>query len=178
MGMRMSKERFTIPPRRFRGETAVVASRLPVELVSLLDELSRKSGRSRNEVIQMCLEYAIDNMEDEEGDAGLGGSGQAELDMVRVTVEQVKAKLVLLPGDSSREKAALDALLDDLKYSMMGKAKKDTGVIDARLRALANRMAAEVDNLVDIHSSEINGLAEIRIEMQALIQERNIQRKS
>ncbi len=173
----MSKERFTIPPRRFRGETAVVASRLPVELISLLDDLSRKTGRSRNEVIQLCLEYAIDNMEDDSDEAGPDG-GQAELDMVRIIVEQVKAKLALLPGDSSREKAALDALLDDLKFSALGKSKKDTRDIDARLLSLANRMAAEADNLVDIHSSEVNGLAEIRIEMQALIQERNIQRKS
>ena len=174
----MGKERFSIPPRRFRGETAVVASRLPVELISLLDDLSRKTGRSRNEVIQLCLEYAIDNMEDDSDEAGVDSDGQTALDMVRVIVEQVKAKLALLPGDSSQEKAALDALLDDLKYSAMGKSKKDTGVIDARLLALANRMAAEVDNLVDIHSCEINGLAEIRIEMQALIQERNIQRRS
>ena len=172
----MSKERFSIPPRRFRGETAVVASRLPVELISLLDDLSHKTGRSRNEVIQLCLEYAIDNMEDEDSEAEPDG-GQAELDMVRIIVEQVKAKLALLPGDSSREKAALDALLDDLKFSALGKSKKDTRDIDARLLSLASRMAAEVDNLVDIHSSEVNGLAEIRIEMQALIQERNIQRK-
>ncbi len=172
----MSKERFSIPPRRFRGETAVVASRLPVELISLLDDLSHKTGRSRNEVIQLCLEYAIDNMEDDNDEAGPDG-GQAELDMVRIIVEQVKAKLALLPGDSSREKAALDALLDDLKFSALGKSKKDTRDIDAHLLSLASRMAAEVDNLVDIHSSEVNGLAEIRIEMQALIQERNIQRK-
>ena len=172
----MSKERFSIPPRRFRGETAVVASRLPVELISLLDDLSHKTGRSRNEVIQLCLEYAIDNMEDDNDEAGPDG-GQAELDMVRIIVEQVKAKLALLPGDSSREKAALDALLDDLKFSALGKSKKDTRDIDARLLSLASRMTAEVDNLVDIHSSEVNGLAEIRIEMQALIQERNIQRK-
>ena len=173
----MSKERFSIPPRRFRGETAVVASRLPVELISLLDDLSHKTGRSRNEVIQLCLEYAIDNMEDDSDEAGADSDGQTALDMVRIIVEQVKAKLALLPGDSSREKAALDGLLDDLKFSAMGKSRKDTSEVDARLLSLANRMAAEVDNLVDIHSSEVNGLAEIRIEMQALIQERNIQRK-
>ena len=100
----MGKERFTIPPRRFRGETAVVASRLPVELIALLDDLSRKTGRSRNEVIQLCLEYAIDNMEDDGGETGVDNDGQTALDMVRIIVEQVKAKLALLPGDSSRER--------------------------------------------------------------------------
>lgn len=174
----MSKERFTIPPRRFRGETAVVASRLPVELISLLDDLSHKTGRSRNEVIQLCLEYAIDNMEDEDSQSEQEDGERAELDTVRIIVEQVKAKLDLIPGDSAQEKAALDALLDDLKFSALGKSKKDTSEVDARLLSLAGRMAAEVDNLVDIHSGEVNGLAEIRIEMQALIQERNIQRKS
>lgn len=173
----MGKERFSIPPRRFRGETAVVASRLPVELISLLDGLSRKTGRSRNEVIQLCLEYAIDNMEDDD-EAGLDSDAQTQLDMVRRTVEQVKAGLARIPGDSSQEKAALDNLLDDLKYSAMGKSKKDTRSIDDRLVILAQRMAAEMDNLVDIHSSDINGLAEIRMEMQALIQDRNSQRKA
>lgn len=174
----MSKERFSIPPRRFRGETAVVASRLPVELISLLDDLSHKTGRSRNEVIQLCLEYAIDNMEDEDSQPEQESGGQTVLDTVHIIVEQVKAKLDLIPGDSAQEKAALDALLDDLKFSALGKSKKDTSEVDARLLSLASRMAAEMDNLVDIHSGEVNGLAEIRIEMQALIQERNIQRKS
>ena len=175
----MGKERFSIPPRRFRGETAVVTSRLPVELISLLDNLSRQTGRSRNEVIQLCLEYAIDNMDDR----GSGESSQwkntlTELDGVRCLVEQVKAKLALLPGEKSVGLATLDALLDDLKFSMLGTSKTVTPEIDDRLSCLADRMASEMDNLIDIHSCDIGRIEEICAEMRTLIQERNGLRKS
>ena len=175
----MSKELFTIPPRRFRGETAVVASRLPVELISLLDDLSHRTGRSRNEIIQLCLEFAIDNMDDQDGDENTQRDyGQKELIGLRILIEQVKAKLLLLPGENNNEMVSLDALLDDLKFSVMGKSRKDTSEIDDQLLRLASRMAAEVDNLVDIHSSDTSGVSEIRAEMQLLIQERNLLKRT
>lgn len=170
----MSKERFTIPPRRFRGETAVVASRLPVELIAMLDGLSQKTGRSRNEVIQLCLEYALDNLDggDEDGDTG---AERDKIDTVRILLERVKTRLLLLPGEGRHgEQTALEGLLDSLHFSAICRTKKKTAELDDRLLYLANRMAAETDNLVDIHSGDVNGIDEIRLEMQALIQERNI----
>lgn len=175
----MGKERFSIPPRRFRGETAVVTTRLPVELISFLDDLSHQTGRSRNEVIQLCLEYAIDNMDDRSNDESSPGKNTViELDSVRILVEQVKTKLSLLPGEKSVGLANLDALLDDLRFSMLGTSKKETPEIDYRLRHLAERMAAEMNNLVDIHSGDTGSIEKICTEMQSLIQERNVLRKS
>ena len=41
----------------------VVSSRLTNELVEELDKISEQTGRTRNEIIQMCLEFAVDNLE-------------------------------------------------------------------------------------------------------------------
>ena len=46
----------------------VVSSRLTNELVEELDKIAEKTGRTRNEIIQMCLEFAIENLEIKEDD--------------------------------------------------------------------------------------------------------------
>lgn len=45
----------------------VVSSRLTNELVEELDKIAEQTGRTRNEIIQMCLEFAVDNLEIKEG---------------------------------------------------------------------------------------------------------------
>ena len=44
----------------------VVSSRLTNELVEELDKIAEKTGRTRNEIIQLCLEFAVDNLEIQE----------------------------------------------------------------------------------------------------------------
>lgn len=46
----------------------VVSSRLTNELVEELDKIAEQTGRTRNEIIQMCLEFAVENLEIKEGD--------------------------------------------------------------------------------------------------------------
>lgn len=46
----------------------VVSSRLTNELVEELDKIAERTGRTRNEIIQMCLEFAVDNLEVKEDD--------------------------------------------------------------------------------------------------------------
>ncbi len=41
----------------------VVSSRLTVELVKRIDEIAQKTSRTRNDIIQTCLEFAVDNIE-------------------------------------------------------------------------------------------------------------------
>lgn len=52
-----------IPPRKFKGETSVISSRLPNDMIKTIDEIAEYTGRNRNEVIMMCLEYAIINID-------------------------------------------------------------------------------------------------------------------
>lgn len=59
----MSKERLIISSKKYRGDSSVVSIRLPDELIKRLDEIAVETGRTRNEVIQKCLAFSVDNLE-------------------------------------------------------------------------------------------------------------------
>ena len=59
----MSKEKLIISSKKYRGESTVVSIRLPEDLVKSLDKIAVETGRTRNEVIQKCLSFAVDNLE-------------------------------------------------------------------------------------------------------------------
>lgn len=59
----MGHEKFVIPPKKFTGETSVVSARLPNNMINALDCIAKKTGRNRNEIVMMCLEYAITHLE-------------------------------------------------------------------------------------------------------------------
>lgn len=56
-------KRLIIPTKKYRGNSSVVSVRLPENLVSSLDEIAEKSGRTRNEIVQLCLEFAVENID-------------------------------------------------------------------------------------------------------------------
>lgn len=62
----MNNKKLIIPPKRFSGETSVVSARLPNDMIEALDRVAANTGRNRNEIISMCLEFAIDNLETKE----------------------------------------------------------------------------------------------------------------
>ena len=57
------EKKLEIKSKKYRGETTVISSRVPVDLVEKLDEIAKDSGRTRNEIIQLCLEFAAENIE-------------------------------------------------------------------------------------------------------------------
>lgn len=59
----MAGKKLFIPSKRYKGDTSVVSARLPNELIKDLDRISENTGRNRNEIIMLCLEFAIDNLE-------------------------------------------------------------------------------------------------------------------
>lgn len=59
----MPKEKLVISSKKYRGETSVISIRLPDELVKSLDAVAEETGRTRNEVIQKSLVFALDNLE-------------------------------------------------------------------------------------------------------------------
>lgn len=63
----MAKEKLIIQAKKYRGPTAVVSARLPADLISSIDRVSSETGYNRNEIIEKCLEFAIENMETEKG---------------------------------------------------------------------------------------------------------------
>lgn len=59
----MLNEKLVISSKKYRGDSTVISIRLPDELVKALDKIAEETGRTRNEVIQKCLAFAVDNLE-------------------------------------------------------------------------------------------------------------------
>ena len=55
------KDKFVIKPKTARSVTMTI--RIDNEINKKLDELALKSSRSRNELINMSLRYAFENLE-------------------------------------------------------------------------------------------------------------------
>lgn len=45
------------------GKTAVVSVRLSEDMIKRLDAITMETGHSRNELIQLCVEFGLDNLE-------------------------------------------------------------------------------------------------------------------
>ena len=59
----MEHKKLVLPSKKSRGDSMVVSTRLPNALVSNLDKIAEQTGRTRNEIMQMCLEFAVENLE-------------------------------------------------------------------------------------------------------------------
>lgn len=59
----MSNQKLVISSKKYRGDSSVISIRLPDDLVKKLDTIADETGRTRNEVIQKCLGFAVDNLE-------------------------------------------------------------------------------------------------------------------
>lgn len=59
----MMDKKLTIPPKKYHGDTSVVSARLPIDMIKDIDRVAEQTGRNRNEIIMMCLEFALDNLE-------------------------------------------------------------------------------------------------------------------
>lgn len=59
----MSDNKFYLYPKKYQGSSSVVSIRLPDELIKTLDSIAETTGRTRNEIIQKSLTFAIENLE-------------------------------------------------------------------------------------------------------------------
>ncbi len=59
----MADRKLIIRPHKYAGETAVISLRLPKEMLSVIDQVATDTGRTRNEILVMSLEFALENME-------------------------------------------------------------------------------------------------------------------
>ena len=59
----MEKPILTIRSKKYCGESAVVSVRIPKTLLRDMDAAAEQTGRSRNELISTCLEFALEHME-------------------------------------------------------------------------------------------------------------------
>lgn len=56
-------KKFILSAKQFRGETAVMSVRLPSDMIKAIDKIAEETGRTRNEIIQKCITYALNNLE-------------------------------------------------------------------------------------------------------------------
>ena len=59
----MADKKLIISSKKFRGDSSVVSVRLPNDMIKKLDTIAEQTGRTRNEIIQKCLAYSIENIE-------------------------------------------------------------------------------------------------------------------
>ena len=59
----MSEKKLVIQPHRFGGESTVISVRLPKEMLAEIDRTAADTGRTRNEILVMSLEFALENTE-------------------------------------------------------------------------------------------------------------------
>ncbi|MBQ9762234.1 MAG: hypothetical protein IJV82_04055 [Oscillospiraceae bacterium] len=59
----MSEPVLRISPKKYSGETTIISMRLAKELVKDIDAVAGFTGRNRNEILTMSLEFALQHME-------------------------------------------------------------------------------------------------------------------
>ena len=59
----LAEKKLIITTKRYAGESAVVSARLPVDLIRRIDDICDLTKRNKNEVIQMCIEFAVEHIE-------------------------------------------------------------------------------------------------------------------
>lgn len=57
------EKKLTIEQKKYKGESSVVSARLPIELIKEIDRIASETGRTRNEILTLCLEFALENIE-------------------------------------------------------------------------------------------------------------------
>ena len=58
----MDEPVFLIRQKKYVGETSVVSMRIPKDMLTDIDKAAEVSGRTRNEIMSMSLEFALNHM--------------------------------------------------------------------------------------------------------------------
>lgn len=59
----MEEPKLRIKPKKYTEESAIVSMRIPKDMIRDLDAVAAATGRTRNEIIAMSLEFALEHME-------------------------------------------------------------------------------------------------------------------
>ena len=59
----MERPILRISPKKYSGETTIVSMRLAKDLLRDIDAVANMTGRTRNEIMAMSLEFALEHME-------------------------------------------------------------------------------------------------------------------
>ncbi len=56
-------KKLVIEPHKYGGEKSVVSVRMPKNMLFDIDEIAKQTGRTRNEIMLMCMEFSLENLE-------------------------------------------------------------------------------------------------------------------
>lgn len=59
----MEEPKSQISPKKYTGESTSVSVWMPKDMAADLDRIAETTGRTRNEIMTLCLEFAITHME-------------------------------------------------------------------------------------------------------------------
>ena len=59
----MGEPTLRITPKRYSGETTIISMRIAKDLLKDIDAVASVTGRNRNEILTMSLEFALNHME-------------------------------------------------------------------------------------------------------------------
>ena len=62
------EKKLVVQSKKYKGESSVVSMRMPVELIRQVDKIAEETGRTRNEIILLCLEFSTENIVIEKGE--------------------------------------------------------------------------------------------------------------
>ena len=58
----MGEKKLVIHPQKYTSESKVISMRLPIDMLVEVDRVVKETGRTRTEIMQLCLEFALENM--------------------------------------------------------------------------------------------------------------------
>ncbi len=61
--MSVTEKKLVIRSRKYSAETSVTSIRLPKDLLTAIDAVATETGRTRNEILVMSIEFALSNMQ-------------------------------------------------------------------------------------------------------------------
>ena len=67
----MKEPRLRLVPKKYTGETTIISVRIPKTMLQDIDQAAAETGRNRNELISLSLEFAlkhIDIVQEETGE--------------------------------------------------------------------------------------------------------------
>ena len=59
----MQIPKMQITPKKYNEETTVISMRMPKDMLRDIDAVANQTGRTRNEILMLSMEFALDNIE-------------------------------------------------------------------------------------------------------------------
>lgn len=59
----MKEPKLVLTQKKYTGETSIISMRIPKDMLKDIDAVASKTGRNRNELLMIALEFALQHME-------------------------------------------------------------------------------------------------------------------